>query len=1011
MCCSATAPAARKNPAAKKNLVRPIVLKFNPCLLLALFFFFGGVKKNACAVDAPQIRKDLEFAKVDGHALTLDLYLPKEKNPPLVVWIHGGGWRSGNKDRCYVTWLTEHGYAVASISYRLTDKAIFPAQIHDCKAAVRWLRANADRYGYDAERLAVAGASAGGHLAALLGVTGDVKELEGAVGGNLEQSSRVLAIVDFYGPTDFVLRSKTHPARANREDSGTYALLGGGADRQVQRAKQASPVNYISADDPPLFIIHGDQDKKVLLDQSYRLHQVYRDAGIPSTVHLVGGQGHGGDEFFRGMQRDRVVQFLDRHLKGLPRSTPESQGVSSRAVREFVEAADQQVNSMHSFMLIRHGHVVAEGWWTPEAADKPHILWSLSKSFTSTAVGMAVAEGKLDIDDKVLDFFPDQAPAVPSDNFKAMRVRDLLTMSTGHAAEPWWTGNDIWTQRFFAQSVPHRPGSRFLYNTPATYMQSAIVQKVTGQTVVDYLTPRLFEPLGIAKPTWDQSPQGISIGGYGLYLRTEDIAKFGQLYLQNGNWNGRQLLPADWITQATSKQIDNEKAPSAGNPDWRQGYGFQFWQCRHGAYRGDGKDGQFCIVLPKQDAVIAITAKTGNMQRQLDLVWQHLLPAFHDQPLSENAAESGKLKTTLSNLKLADPLLQTPAHVGPPNPEHATRHRLFQGIPSMAVAPGGRLWANWYAGVTPGEDANNYVVVSTSGDDGRSWREVLVIDPDGAGPLRAFDPELWVAPTGRLFVFWAQSRGHDGSVAGVWCVHTDNPDDEQPAWSQPRRLTDGIMMCKPMVLGSGEWVLPASTWRTTDSSARMIVSTSLGRSWSLRGACNVPEDVRAFDEHIITELQDGNLWMLARTKYGIGQSVSTDRGKTWPDLEPSKILHPSARFFVRRLNSGKLLLVKHGPIDQRIGRSQLTAFLSSDEGQTWSGGLVLDERAGVSYPDGQQTRDGRIRIIYDYSRTDERQILMATFREQDVAAGKPVSSAVQFRQRISDASGGTPSKP
>ncbi|MGZ0174853.1 MAG: serine hydrolase domain-containing protein, partial [Planctomycetales bacterium] len=172
----------------------------------------------------------------------------------------------------------------------------------------------------------------------------------------------------------------------------------------------------------------------------------------------------------------------------------------------------------------------------------------------------------------------EDAPDEPSENLKAMRVRDLLTMSTGHAAEPWWSGDEVWTKRFLAEPVVHEPGSTFRYNTPATYMQSAIVQKVTGQPVVDYLTPRLFEPLGIEKPTWDKSPQGISIGGYGLYLRTEDIAKFGQLSLQKGEWNGKQLIPANWISQATSKQVDNDKASSAGNPDWRQGYGFQFWQ-------------------------------------------------------------------------------------------------------------------------------------------------------------------------------------------------------------------------------------------------------------------------------------------------------------------------------------------------------------------------------------------------------------------------------------------------
>ena len=353
-----------------------------------------------------------------------------------------------------------------------------------------------------------------------------------------------------------------------------------------------------------------------------------------------------------------------------------------------------------------------------------------------------------------------------------------------------------------------------------------------------------------------------------------------------------------------------------------------------------------------------------------------------------------------------------PSHVGKPrSPDHAPTNRAFQGIPSMAVSPGGRLWANWYAGVTPGEDQNNYVAVSTSGDNGRSWKETLIIDPDGAGPVRTFDPELWVAPNGHLFVFWAQAVGHDGTLAGVWCVTTENPDDAEPEWSKPRRLTDGIMMCKPVVLRSGEWVLPASTWRKTDSSARMIVSTDQGKTWVLRGACNVPAKDRAFDEHIITERRDGSLWLLARTRYGIGESVSADRGVTWPDLKPSAISHPSARFFVTRLKSGKLLLVKHGAIDKRTGRSHLTAFLSADDGRTWTGGLLLDERAGVSYPDGQQTDDGLIRIIYDFSRTDARHILMAAFREQDVAASKPVSNDIQLRQLVSEASGGRERQP
>jgi CubicO group peptidase (beta-lactamase class C family) len=281
----------------------------------------------------------------------------------------------------------------------------------------------------------------------------------------------------------------------------------------------------------------------------------------------------------------------------LPRSTPEEQGVSSADIRAYVEAADQKVNTMHSFMLVRHGHAVAEGWWKPEAADKPHVMHSLSKSFTSTAVGLAVADGKLSIDDPVLKFFPDDAPANPSDKLKMMRVRDLLTMTSGHEAEVKFNTNTPWVQAFLAHPVAFKPGIHFQYNTPGSYMLSAIVTKVTGQTVLDYLKPRLFEPLGIEHPEWSASPQGISAGGFGLKIRTEDIAKFGLLYLQKGNWNGKQLIPAAWVEQATSKQVSNGSDPTK---DWDQGYGFQFWRCRHNSFRGDAPTANSASSFPNK---------------------------------------------------------------------------------------------------------------------------------------------------------------------------------------------------------------------------------------------------------------------------------------------------------------------------------------------------------------------------------------------------------------------------
>ena len=338
----------------------------------------------------------------------------------------------------------------------------------------------------------------------------------------------------------------------------------------------------------------------------------------------------------------------------LSRSSPEAQGVASAAIREFVEAADKDVNAMNSFMLVRHGQVVAEGWWTPYSAEVPHVLYSLSKSFTSTAVGLAVSEGKLSVDDEVLKFFPDDAPAALTNNLKSMRVRDLLTMSTGHQNEPRLapTNDTPWTKIFLAHPVPHKPGTHFLYNTPATYMQSAIVQKVTGQTVLDYLRPRLFDPLGVENPTWGTSPQGISLGGYGLNLRTEDIAKFGQLLLQKGQWQGKQLVPASWVEAATARQTSNGSNPKS---DWDQGYGFQFWRCRHGAFRGDGAFGQYCLVMPEQDAVVAITSGTRDMQRVLNLIWDKLLPAFKSSPLPDDKQEQSKLRQTMASLTLPTP--------------------------------------------------------------------------------------------------------------------------------------------------------------------------------------------------------------------------------------------------------------------------------------------------------------------------------------------------------------------
>ncbi len=355
----------------------------------------------------------------------------------------------------------------------------------------------------------------------------------------------------------------------------------------------------------------------------------------------------------------------------LPRSSPEEQGISSAAILAFVETADRDIDSLHSFMLVRHGHVVAEGWWAPYDSETPHALFSLSKSFASTAVGLAVAEGKLSLDDEVLKFFPESAPSEPSENLKAMRVRDLLRMTTGHQTEPARPPDKPWTREFLAHPVPHKPGTHFLYNTSATYMLAAIVEKTTGEKLLEYLRPRLFEPLGIERPTWEVSPEGFTVGGYGLSIRTEDIARFGQLYLQRGRWQGKQLVPEAWIEEATARQTSNGSNPRS---DWDQGYGYQFWRCRQGAYRGDGTFGQYCIVLPAEHAVIAITAGLRNMQAVLDLVWEKLLPAMKPAPLPADEESRTKLARKLKSLSIrplegsgAPAMVSGKRYVFPPN--------------------------------------------------------------------------------------------------------------------------------------------------------------------------------------------------------------------------------------------------------------------------------------------------------------------------------------------------------
>ncbi|MCU1507732.1 MAG: penicillin-binding protein beta-lactamase class [Microbacteriaceae bacterium] len=347
----------------------------------------------------------------------------------------------------------------------------------------------------------------------------------------------------------------------------------------------------------------------------------------------------------------------------LPRSTPEEQGVRSSAIVSLLDDLEQVTGDMHSIMVLRHGQVIAEGAWQPYRLQHRQLLFSLSKSFTSTAVGFAIHEGLFGLDDSVLTLLPEDAPEQISDNLAAMTVRHLLTMTAGHASDALGSlgrsGVTNWAQAVMSEPVVNEPGSLFMYNSGASYLLSAIVTRATGLGLLDYLRPRLFDPLGIDDPSWEKSPQGIEAGGWGLSVTTEQLAKFGQLYLDGGRWNGAQVIPLEWVDAATSLQVPTDAWN--GTVDWRQGYGFQFWRCQNGAFRGDGAHGQFCVVIPEHNTVVVITSAVPDMQAVLDAIWAQLLPALSTSgPLpAAPADELSELQSRLSALAV-----RLPAYAG-----------------------------------------------------------------------------------------------------------------------------------------------------------------------------------------------------------------------------------------------------------------------------------------------------------------------------------------------------------
>ena len=363
-----------------------------------------------------------------------------------------------------------------------------------------------------------------------------------------------------------------------------------------------------------------------------------------------------------------------------------------------------------------------------------------------------------------------------------------------------------------------------------------------------------------------------------------------------------------------------------------------------------------------------------------------------------------------------------------PVPEYLSKeNRGFDSAPSVTITRGGRLWVAWHAGGKT-EDDDNAILVATSGDGGKSWTDPLFA-LDRPGPLRGLDPGLWTAPDGRVWLFYAQLYSMWDGRGGVWAMQPLDPERADTAWTPQRRLCDGFMKNKPIVAADGRWLLPVEFMNMDPmkggmnglkpmtgpeahpmpefKAANLFVSEDCGRTVRFLGRSRIPVAHRDCTENMVVERRDGSLWMLTRTKYGIGEAESRDGGRTWTETRPYFVLNANSRFFVGRLRSGALLLVKNGPVDalrdRARGRVELMAYVSDDDGKSWTGGLMLDPRDNVSYPDAVEGADGLIHVVNDHERTKAREIMHHVFTEADVRAGRLVNPASRLGDVITSA--------
>nr|WP_193555471.1 serine hydrolase [Streptomyces sp. ST1020] len=358
----------------------------------------------------------------------------------------------------------------------------------------------------------------------------------------------------------------------------------------------------------------------------------------------------------------------------LPRSTPAASGISSRSISLLLDQLAARSVECHSIMVVHRGHVVAEGWWAPYSADRPHLLYSLTKSFTSIAVGLAISDGLLALDDRVVDVLPDHVPDDVSEQGSRITVHHLLSMTAGYPvdslAEAWELEPGDLVKGFLR--LPFAAvGTRHTYDNATTFVLARMVERVTGLGLAEFLDERLLKPMGIDHAEWDRVASGAVFGFHGLHLTTEAVAAFGELLLREGRWGGEQLVPREWVALATARHV--ETLPSedgTDNADFTCGYGYQFWMSRHG-YHGHGAFGQQCVVVPSHDLVIAITAQ-AETQDIFDALWECLLPGLAQGP---TAQDDDLLAALLRSLSLPP----VPGSAGPRHPVTATLDASAEG--------------------------------------------------------------------------------------------------------------------------------------------------------------------------------------------------------------------------------------------------------------------------------------------------------------------------------------------